>query len=141
MQHLVIWLKPRAIAVWLSTYRSFNIQLNSSDYSKSLFIPSNLYGFLYCLLHMCYICVLIGYCIQTIILCLPTFFTCLHFLHSILLLSNMLYRSPIYSPSFDMHILQAIIILRCYCMTIAIWCVSFSYCSYTLPNSLIACVS
>ena len=56
MQHLIRWLKPRAITMWLSTYWSFNIQLTSSDYSKLLlFISSNLCGFLYCLLSMCYI--------------------------------------------------------------------------------------
>ena len=84
--------------MWLSTYRSFNIQLTSSDYSKLL-----LFVYILKLVWLLVLLIVLCYCIQTIILCIPTFFTCLHFLHNILLLSNMLYRNPIYTPSFDTY--------------------------------------
>ena len=34
MQHLISWLKPWAITMWVSTYRNLNIQ---NDYSYSLY--------------------------------------------------------------------------------------------------------
>ena len=50
---------------------------------------------------MLYYCVVLLY---TYYDSLPSnIFTSLHFLHNILLLSNMLYRNPIYTPSFDTY--------------------------------------
>jgi len=56
-KHLTSWLKPWAIAIWLSTYRSFNIQLTSSDYSKLLlfvYILKLVWFLVLLLLCMCY---------------------------------------------------------------------------------------
>ena len=106
MQHLIRWLKPRAITMWLSTYWSFNIQLTSSDYSKLLlFISSNLCGFLYCLLSMCYI-MCCSITVQTyhlpsnMILEHRTYcFDCfdhLHLVHNFLLLHSSCYIETLY---------------------------------------------
>ena len=43
MPHLMSWLKPTAITMWLSTYRSFSIQLtSSSDWNNLSFQTGNI---------------------------------------------------------------------------------------------------
>ena len=67
--------------MWLSTYRSFNIQLTSSDYSKLLlfvYILKLVWFLVLLIMHVLY-CVLFHYCIQTIVLCLPTYCVLFHY--------------------------------------------------------------
>ena len=104
-----------------------------------LFISSNLFGFLYCLCYIivlyCLLCTWCVVCSITVYKLYPlssNILNCLHFLHNIVL-SNMLYRNPIYSPFL------CYIIALCYCIHTIILCLpTFFTCLNFLHNILLS---